>query len=461
MSVVLASRLLRNESAPAIDVIAALERELLQHVPFVHALVRLRSDYRTALEREFATAEVAEVAAVAVDRQLASLLPPGLCAQFLMVPMARRLSQSVVDVACVDPWNQHALAEISYHLGIPVRPLRASTEAVERALSTLIREEPETPIGHHADQHGSEPSSVGGGAGDRYEPIPLVRVLGESDAPRTRRGVAPEAGMRTARGSVVVPPRRGDPRTTAERPPEASAPEAPRPPRHGIASTEPPEAVRGSPHPAAKAPLGSPAGQRPSSAPPSRESFAPETTPQFDFELKPRPKSSRPKPAEVPQVVDQAEIAAALSRLEQAEAAESVVEELARIMGYKARLVAVFLVRGKALRLKAHFGPQGIEAPEGNPDFPSDQPSLLRDALGTGVHAGYLSDTPVDARLAPLLAGISGRVLASVVTVSGRPTILVAAGGFDSESVTEQWIRRATAEAGATLERIVRARKSR
>jgi hypothetical protein len=68
---------------------------------------------------------------------VAATLPAGMCARLLALPVRVDAFTTTVDVAMVDARDASAAEEFSFHLGVPVRPLRAPLAAFDEALLRL------------------------------------------------------------------------------------------------------------------------------------------------------------------------------------------------------------------------------------------------------------------------------------------------------------------------------------
>jgi hypothetical protein len=68
---------------------------------------------------------------------LVDRLPRGLCARLFAIPVRLDAITGTVDVAVADPADPHPLNEIAFHLGTPVRAVRASLGSIEEALRRL------------------------------------------------------------------------------------------------------------------------------------------------------------------------------------------------------------------------------------------------------------------------------------------------------------------------------------
>lgn len=106
-------------------------------VSFVRALLDARAIGADVLEQELARCDLPTLRRVVPVQVLVNALPRGLCERLLAVPVRRDPYTGTVDVAVVDPFDSHIADEVSFHLGMGVRVVRAPYEAVVRALSSL------------------------------------------------------------------------------------------------------------------------------------------------------------------------------------------------------------------------------------------------------------------------------------------------------------------------------------
>ncbi|MGC4079421.1 MAG: hypothetical protein QM702_20750 [Rubrivivax sp.] len=139
-------------------------------------------------------------------------LPHGLCARLLAVPVRRDAITGTVDVVVADPRDTHAAREISFHLDVPVRVVRAPVGAIEEALRRLRMRVPPPPTSSRP--RSNEPPSYDSrprpfGANSRPPPPPPVL----STATKRMATLPPPASAR--------PPGRG-----SYRPPSEAAPDA-------------------------------------------------------------------------------------------------------------------------------------------------------------------------------------------------------------------------------------------
>lgn len=139
MSGDLALRLLASGAVRRADVEAALLVHARDGVPFVRALLDARAIGADVLEQELARSDLPTLRRVVPVPVLASALPKGLCERLLAVPVRRDPYTGTVDVAVVDPFDSHIAEEVSFHLGMGVRIVRAPYQAVVQALQWLER----------------------------------------------------------------------------------------------------------------------------------------------------------------------------------------------------------------------------------------------------------------------------------------------------------------------------------
>jgi hypothetical protein len=90
-----------------------------------------------ALERELSRGDFPTIELVRPLAGQLGMLPPGLCQRLAAVPVHRDARSGRVDVAVLDPLDQHVLTELEFHLEAPVRLLRAREEALLPVLATL------------------------------------------------------------------------------------------------------------------------------------------------------------------------------------------------------------------------------------------------------------------------------------------------------------------------------------
>jgi len=126
------------EEVASQDVIAeALLASVTGGLPFVQVLAESREVSVDVLARYLARAEAPFLRQVAPLVELVEELPPGLCATLLALPVRRDAITGTVDVVVVDAADPHPAKEIAFHLGAPVRLVRAPLAAIAEALRRL------------------------------------------------------------------------------------------------------------------------------------------------------------------------------------------------------------------------------------------------------------------------------------------------------------------------------------
>ena len=132
------AKVLLLEEATSREVIAEL---LLATVmgpsPFVQVLAKSREVSADVLGRYLARTEAPFLRQVVPLLEIVEKLPPGLCAALLALPVRRDAITGTVDVVVVDAADPHPGQEIAFHLGAPVRLVRAPLAAIEDALRRL------------------------------------------------------------------------------------------------------------------------------------------------------------------------------------------------------------------------------------------------------------------------------------------------------------------------------------
>lgn len=106
-------------------------------IPFVRALLEANAIGAEVLEQELSRSDLPTLRRVMPVPVLAKALPRGLCRRLLALPVRQDPYTGTVDVAVVDPFDPHIAEEMSFHLGMGVRVVRAPWRAIEEALSLL------------------------------------------------------------------------------------------------------------------------------------------------------------------------------------------------------------------------------------------------------------------------------------------------------------------------------------
>jgi hypothetical protein len=106
-------------------------------VPIVQALVEANAAPAEILARYLGRVAAPYLRQVVPVLDLVDRLPPGLCRRLAAIPVRRDAITGTIDVAVVDASDPHPANEISFHLGAPVRLVRASLGAIEETLRRL------------------------------------------------------------------------------------------------------------------------------------------------------------------------------------------------------------------------------------------------------------------------------------------------------------------------------------
>lgn len=178
MSIALAQRLVASGSVSAADAEAALLSSLATRIPFVRALIDTGAIAEAVLDRELEALGGIPLRQVAGMPELVNRLPPHFCRRMGVLPVRVDHGARVVEVAAADPLDPHVAAEVSFHLGVPVRVLRAPMSSIEDAIRRIEleaeaaagRARRATPPFPHGAPDSSNPPPP-----PPEPPIPLVR----------------------------------------------------------------------------------------------------------------------------------------------------------------------------------------------------------------------------------------------------------------------------------------------
>lgn len=115
----------------------ALYASVQGDVPIVQALVDSRAVSPDVLARYLGRSDAPFLRQIAPVMELVDRLPHGLCARLLAIPVRRDAITGTVDVVVPDPSDWHPAHEVAFHLGAPVRLVRAPVAAIEEVLRKL------------------------------------------------------------------------------------------------------------------------------------------------------------------------------------------------------------------------------------------------------------------------------------------------------------------------------------
>ncbi|MBS2012001.1 MAG: hypothetical protein JST00_03880 [Deltaproteobacteria bacterium] len=154
MSDELTKALLLEEVVPPREFAEALFASVKEGVPLVQALVDKKAVSADVLGRYLERSDAPFLRQVAAVTELVDRLPHGLCARLLAIPVRRDAITGTVDVVVPDPGDWHAAHEVAFHLGAPVRLVRAPLSAIDDALRKLRHRGP------GGDMPASRPSAL-------------------------------------------------------------------------------------------------------------------------------------------------------------------------------------------------------------------------------------------------------------------------------------------------------------
>jgi hypothetical protein len=217
VSIDLGRRLIAAGIVPPEEVEAALFLSTVRGVPFARVLLDRGALSERALEEELERLGGLGLRQVVGASDLVARLPKAMCRRLAALPTKVDPLTGIVDVAAADPLDPHIPAEFGFHLGVPIRVLRAPIAAIEEALRRLELDEQQAPRGRSRRvtppfPHGAPQSSVPPPPTDET-PILLVRrrPTSASEAAEAEDEVeeAPEAPVplhqpRAGRGARVA-----------------------------------------------------------------------------------------------------------------------------------------------------------------------------------------------------------------------------------------------------------------
>jgi len=116
---------------------AALFAAAQRGVSLTQAVNELYPELVELLERALDRSDFPAIHTVRPLADLVRALPPGMCERLLSLPVRRDARGDRVDVASVEVLDGHVASEFAFHLGVPVRVLRAPFAEVVVALEGL------------------------------------------------------------------------------------------------------------------------------------------------------------------------------------------------------------------------------------------------------------------------------------------------------------------------------------
>ena len=475
VSIDLGRRLIAAGVVPPEEVEAALFLSCVRGVPFARVLLDRGAVSARGLEEELERVGGLGLRQVVGSADLVARLPRAMCRRFAALPVRVDNVTGTVDVAAADPLDAHIQAEFGFHLGAPIRVLRAPIDAIEEAIRRLELDD-QTPGPGRARRvtppfpHGAPQSSMPPPEAEEA-PILLVRRLPpapiSSEPAPTRPGVQPaslDAGegdrsslIRQARidraarlGSAgeppavsfpSEPPSRGyEPNAAASRPMRPEAPAI-------LGATSRRRVIQESPH--ITPPYGTPVA-----APPSAP-FDPEAEPHdrvlgrsttvrppglVDSARSPAPPLAQEREAQAaaveeptppPPPVRAPDGAALLESLRRVANRDDVVRLALRGLHLVAPRFGVFAVKRDGFHGWACNVELGDQDDFRRIRVPLDLPSVLATAAATSLYLGPIPSTPAHASLLALMGRSSPDVAAIAVRAGGRPALVLLADDLE------------------------------
>ena len=497
------------EEVASQDVIAeALLASVTRGLPFVQILAESREVTVEVLARYLARTEAPFLRQVAPLVELVEMLPPGLCATLLAIPVRRDAITGTVDVVVVDAADPHPAREIAFHLGAPVRLVRAPLAAIAEALRRLRGSPP--PPGARDDEHlydsrprsgaphvaASSDNAVSASKGGTAPlPEPGLRItssqamldalsyhaLRPSRLPSSERQahVMPSASYARRRPSVTPPwgTEVGAPT------PESDAPSDPQ--RSGLGSEIPIPLIRrtyaavsgGTQRPP---PLVDPknslgegyavdAGhfrqivelneRSRNAADPGGTSLGPRASPVPSFIPGPPPLPGtgtyHPNAAQIPF----ADVGGILAALRAAGARDEVLELVLTGARMVARKVALFVVKRGGYLGWACTPEFGERASLQSILVPLESTRVFEEAVRDGLYLGPLRHDEVHAALLHVMHGASRDVAVVPIRVSGKTAVVMLADELGDTMLATRRLEELSRAAGEAFARIVRMRR--
>ncbi len=468
----LARRLLASGAVATRDVEAALYLSVVRGVSLPRALVDRGLLSERALEEELGRKGGLPVRQVAPDPDLAARLPVGMCRMLAAVPL-REDPSGVIEIVAVDPLDTHVASEFSFHLGVPVRVLRATMAGIEEAVRRLELAEgaPTTRSRHRtpASPHGA-PDTVPPSAPPPSEevPIPLVRRLHPG-------GISRALTEELLGASASLPP---DPET--KRPPPASRRPSFRDLPLGAPVSFPSQPPPGQPSEDAAM----------ETLPPSRRAFAAslgelfpdgalaeaedarggaaaepptsllvgEDEPTPLESLAPAPIGPEPLSARAPDAGWSPTLPELRSLIRRAPSRDELLDLVLRALTLIANRAAIFVLRKDHYRGWLCNPAFGSEEELREVSVPAELPSVLATAAAAGFYLGPIPRTPGHLPILAVMRTATPDVAVYVARVKRRPTLLLVADELDDTLLGTRAISEIADSAGESLARILAAR---
>ena len=422
------------EEVASKDVVAdALLASVMGRVSFVQALAESRQVSADVLGRYLARAEAPFLRMVAPLQEIVERLPPGLCAALLALPVRRDAITGTVDVVVVDAADPHPAKEIAFHLGAPVRLVRAPLAAIEDALHRL---------------RGSLPPALDPRDDERmYDSRPRAGVPAPPAA--SENAASPFKGGTTPPWGTQVGP--------------ATPPSAPpsEPPRSGLGSEIP--------IPLTRRTYAAVSGgtQRPPPLVDPKDSlgegYAVDAG-HFRQIVEVNERSRNAGDAAGASLLQRfsipfADIGGILAALRAAGARDEVLELVLTGARMVARKVALFVVKRGGYLGWACTPEFGERAQLQSILVPLDSTSVFEEAVRDGLYLGPLRHDEVHAALLHVMHGATRDVAVVPIRVSGKTAVVVLADELGDTMLATRRLEELARAAGEAFARIVRMRR--
>lgn len=415
MSVELVRRLLGSGVLLPFEAQAALFHHLSTGTPFLRALVEAGGVSESALDGELRRCLLPSLDRVVPLPALVDDLPPDLCRDLLSVPVRRDPRTGLVDVAVADPYDPHIKEEFCRHLGTDVRLLRGSLAAIEQAIARMARGEYSSTVILRKSVPPARPSSG--------PPIPLVRrasrLTGAQDKSLTGaqdKSLADDVNIDTLGVNDIVEQVESEGGFTDD----LGQPNLPL----TISTLPNSELLR--------APALPTFGRQPS-APGASQGLFSRWAPKAPF----------------------ASIDGVLEALGKAATRDEVIANLITGMSTVAGRVGAFAVKKRGFCGIACNHDLGAEAAFRAIEIASDAPTVLGIAKAKGLYLGPIPATPPHEPLLRLMKDTSGDVAAVLVSVAGRPAVILFAESLGDTMIATRRAEELAREASLALSRIL------
>lgn len=434
--------------------------------PIVQALTDTNAVSPEVLSRYLARADAPVLRHVMPVAELMDRLPHGLCARLLAVPVRRDAITGTIDVVVADVTDPHPGSEISFHLGAPVRLVRAPVAAIEEALRRIRMKTSGT----------MRPDSDG----EVYDSRPYARLT-QPPAPRIRVSEVPRVPTHVPPPAYEPPPSSA----TSARPPSMGpgmmAAPVERPKRdtppwgtavHPPAGSDPPKSLGSEiPIPLTRRAYNAVSGgtQRP---PPM---FTPGDSLGEGIPVDPMPAAVEARPAPLHSFIPGpppvpayaayapqlpfADVGGILAALRAAGSRDEVLELVltgARMVAFR---VAIFVVKRGGYLGWACTPEFGDRSRLQSVLVPLEADSLFEEASREGLYLGAIRNDEVHSGLLHVMRGASRDVAAAAIRVAGKTAVVIVADELGDTMLATRRLEELARAAGEAFGRIVRMRR--